>query len=149
MANLTFQSSSTERFWRYVIYHHNVGFSINHRQFRDELLQKGFQGGVAAARQLRHEVVKHVKDSLPDLTEIDIFVRVFLNMVALQKYAIGTNKKEDLSQITAFLEGFAKDNAFVDLVHVNSQADANAKVFCESPPVRYWRLPSNHCSQLR
>ncbi|PYH44007.1 CCCH zinc finger protein [Aspergillus saccharolyticus JOP 1030-1] len=90
--------------------------------FQDEYLKKGAQGGKLAAEKLHDELEGYVANQLPTVKDLNILIRMYINVRGLSETCIRGGITIDSSLLEGFIRGFNSCYASMDIVDTGAFA---------------------------
>lgn len=104
----------------------------NIRQFQDEFLRDGEQGGRRAAAQLSAAVQDYIETEGTVPLGARIVCRIYANVRGLGDVLVRTGAIEDVAQFEDFVRGFTRARTLFDFVDVGAGKDrADEKIIGE------------------
>ena len=115
------------------------------KQFKEDLIRLGIEGGKQAAATLRTTVLHYCKDIVDLSDETEVIASVYANYQGLSNAMLREGSVDDLEQLKNFLIGFTQAKAsfdFVDVGHGKERADSKIKELMR------WHLRNHNCKQI-
>ncbi len=98
-------------------------------QFKNELLERGEQGGMEAAARLLGAVTDHIDHQLPELpSESKVVTRIYANVKGLAETCYEAGIVDRRSKVEDFVRGFTAGESLFDFVDVASRKDVDDKL---------------------
>lgn len=97
------------------------------KQFQDDLIQQGLEGGKKAANALRSAIASQCGDRVD---EIEIIAKVYANVTGLARAMIRNGCIESIADLKEFTLGFTQAKAsfdFIDVGYGKERADSKIK----------------------